>query len=327
MPATYTITVDDRRRNGACRVTVVPAPRRSRPRPEALALVARGVGRRASSGGSTRPLVADAERARSRAPSTIRRSPSDALAVVGRRRSPGSFAPSGRCGAAGGWRDRHLSRLPARRPAHVAEHDRAATRAIWRRSTAFAEREEARGRGARSARSRGVRAAPDDRRPGAALGRARRRLRARLLPVPAASKSASRATPPRTCAPPRAWPALPKYLDLAQVDRLLAQPDPVDAARAARQGAHRAAVRDRPARDGAAVAEAGRRQPRRGLPDLHRQRGQAADRAARPRRRRLGAALPRRRRGRRCSRGARRRGCSSTQRRAAGCRASASGRC
>ena len=27
-------------------------------------------------------------------------------------------------------------------------------------------------------------------------------------------------------APGRAWPALPKYLDLAQVDRLLAQPDP-----------------------------------------------------------------------------------------------------
>jgi integrase/recombinase XerD len=26
--------------------------------------------------------------------------------------------------------------------------------------------------------------------------------------------------------PPRAWPALPKYLDLAEVDRLLAQPDP-----------------------------------------------------------------------------------------------------
>jgi integrase/recombinase XerD len=38
--------------------------------------------------------------------------------------------------------------------------------------------------------------------------------------------------------PPRAWAALPKFLSLEEVDRLLDQPDPVDGTRAARQGAH-----------------------------------------------------------------------------------------
>ena len=48
--------------------------------------------------------------------------------------------------------------------------------------------------------------------------------------------------------PPRAWPALPKFLSLEEVDRLLEQPDTVHAARAAGQGAHRSAVCDRRAR-------------------------------------------------------------------------------
>ena len=45
------------------------------------------------------------------------------------------------------------------------------------------------------------------------------------------------AIPPTICGPPRAWPALPKYLDLDEVDRLLAAAGPDDAARSARQGA------------------------------------------------------------------------------------------
>ncbi len=53
---------------------------------------------------------------------------------------------------------------------------------------------------------------------------------------------------------PRAWPALPKFLYLDEVDRLLAQPDTVDAARAARQGADRSALRQRHARLGAGRA-------------------------------------------------------------------------
>ena len=53
---------------------------------------------------------------------------------------------------------------------------------------------------------------------------------------------------------PRAWAALPKFLDLEDVDRLLAAPDTVDAARPARQGADRSALRDRPARLGAGRA-------------------------------------------------------------------------
>ena len=64
-----------------------------------------------------------------------------------------------------------------------------------------------------------------------------------------------------------------------------------------------------------------------GLPDLHRQGRQAAHRAARSRRGRLGAALPGRGAAGAAQGRASRRGCSSTRRRAAGSRASASGRC
>ena len=68
----------------------------------------------------------------------------------------------------------------------------------------------------------------------------------------------------------------------------------------ARQGADRAALRDRPARHRAAVAQGRRPHPRRRLPDLHRQGGQAAHRPARPGRRRLGAAVHGGGAGRRC---------------------------
>ena len=85
---------------------------------------------------------------------------------------------------------------------------------------------------ARSPRSRGVHAADDDQ---AASRRARSRARS-----PASAgfykflliEKKIDADPAEDLRAPRAWPALPKYLDLEQVDRLLAQPDVGDAARA-----------------------------------------------------------------------------------------------
>ena len=57
----------------------------------------------------------------------------------------------------------------------------------------------------------------------------RRRLHPRLLPVRAVEQKLD-SSPADDLRAPRAWPALPKYLDLDEVDRLLAQPDVVDAA-------------------------------------------------------------------------------------------------
>ena len=48
----------------------------------------------------------------------------------------------------------------------------------------------------------------------------------------------------------RPWPALPRYLSPDEVDRLIEQPDTVDAAGPARPDHARGAVRDRPARVG-----------------------------------------------------------------------------
>ena len=120
--------------------------------------------------------------------------------------------------------DRHLSRLPARRPAHVAEHGEQ-LRARSRRARGVRREEGERGRGAGSPRSRSLRAATDDQRARAAVGRARDRVRPRLLPVPAAREAHHARIPPRICAPRGPGRRCPKYLDLAQVDRLLAQPD------------------------------------------------------------------------------------------------------
>ena len=50
-------------------------------------------------------------------------------------------------------------------------------------------------------------------------------MRPRLLPVRRARAQAGRAARPTICRPPRAWAALPKFLSLEDVDRLLAQPD------------------------------------------------------------------------------------------------------
>ena len=92
---------------------------------------------------------------------------------------------------------------------------------------------------------------------------------------------------------PRAWAALPKFLDLEEVDKLLAVPDTVDPARRARQGDDRGALRHRHARLGVGRRPPERPPPRRGLPDLRRQRRQGTDRPARPGCRRLGPPLPR----------------------------------
>ena len=60
--------------------------------------------------------------------------------------------------------------------------------------------------------------------PVAAVGRARGRRDPRLLPVPRA-RSAPRATiPADDLQPPRAWPALPKFLSLEEVDALSRSP-------------------------------------------------------------------------------------------------------
>ena len=64
-----------------------------------------------------------------------------------------------------------------------------------------------------------------DQRAVAALGRARGRRRPRLLPLPRRSIGACEESPADDLRPPRAWPALPKFLSLDEVDALIAQPD------------------------------------------------------------------------------------------------------
>ena len=59
----------------------------------------------------------------------------------------------------------------------------------------------------------------------AAIGRALRRRRPRLLPVSASSIGGIAHNPADDLRAPRAWPALPTYLSIEDVDRLLAAPD------------------------------------------------------------------------------------------------------
>ena len=133
-------------------------------------------------------------------------------------------------------------------------------------------------------------------------------------------------SPAEDLRPPRAWPALPKFLSIEEVDALIAAARRLDAARAARPRAHRAAVRDRPARLRARRHPRRRPASRRAVPDLHRQGQQGAPRADRRAGGRVGAPLPARGRGRRSLGGARRRRACSSTRAAARSAASASGR-
>ena len=95
---------------------------------------------------------------------------------------------------------------------------------------AFADKKRA-GRALERQDLESLRAAADDVRTVAALGRARRRLRPRLLPVPGGRGKADE-SPADDLRPPRAWAALPKFLSLEEVDRLLDAAGRVDAARA-----------------------------------------------------------------------------------------------
>ena len=144
--------------------------------------------------------------------------------------------------------DRRLPEPSARRAPAVGEHARELrprSRRCSRRSPASAgPRVEALGRDELEAFVR-EQMVP---RPGAAIGRARR------SPASAASTGSSRSSgswtssPADDLRPPRAWPALPKFLSLEEVDPLIAQPDTSHAARPARPRDDRAALRDRPAR-------------------------------------------------------------------------------
>ena len=96
------------------------------------------------------------------------------------------------------------------------------------------------------------------------------------------------AEPGRRLRPPRAWPALPKFLSLDEVDALIAQPDVVDAARPARPRDDRGALRHRHARLRAGRRPRRRSASRRAVSDLHRQGQQGADRADRRAGRRVG---------------------------------------
>ena len=134
---------------------------------------------------------------------------------------------------------------------------------------------------------RGVRPRADDRR---ACRRDRSRAPSRASAASTGSSSStggSSGNPADDLQAPRAWPALPKFLSLEEVDALLAQPDVSDAARAARPRADRGAVRDRPARLRARRPARAGPAPRRGLPDLHRERAASSAScrsATRPRR-------------------------------------------
>ena len=151
-------------------------------------------------------------------------------------------------------------------------------------------------RGARS-----VRAAADGARAVAAVGGAGGRGDPRLLSLPRRSTGASSESPADDLRPPRAWPALPKFLSLEEVDALHRAARRRDAARPARSRDDRAAVRDRACASPSSSASArpictstsdyltciGKGNKERLVPI-----GDAGGR--------LGAPLPARRRGRRC---------------------------
>ena len=159
--------------------------------------------------------------------------------------------------------------------------------------------------------ARGVRARAARARPVAAIGRAPGRRGARLLPVSRPRSRGSSSNPADDLQPPRAWPALPKFLSLEEVDALIAQPDVVDAARPPRSRDDRAALRDRPARQRARRRPRRRSASRRAVPDVRREGQQGAARADRRAGGRLDrAAIQRTRAARAARRAARRRGCS-----------------
>ncbi len=100
-----------------------------------------------------------------------------------------------------------------------------ATRAISRALAAFAAGRDAPPERARPRGARGVRAAADER-----AGCRRARSRARWPPFAGFYRflvldRRLERSPADDLQPPRAWPALPKFLSLEEVDRLIAQPD------------------------------------------------------------------------------------------------------
>ena len=106
--------------------------------------------------------------------------------------SRGFSARNGRCAGNAGSDDRRLHHVSARRPASVAQHGRE-LRSRPRRAGRVRRRAQAdRSRRSAGATSRRSSRQPDDAGPVAALGRPRRRLRARVLPVPGARAEARR---------------------------------------------------------------------------------------------------------------------------------------
>ena len=101
-----------------------------------------------------------------------------------------------------------------------------------------------------SARISRLRPAADVVRAGAAFGRARGRMRRGFYRFIAVEQKRD-SSPADDLRPPRAWAALPKFLSLDEVDRLLEQPDTATARGLTRQGADRSALRDRAAGVGA----------------------------------------------------------------------------
>ncbi len=102
------------------------------------------------------------------------------------------------------------------------------------------------------------------------------------------------ADPTENVRPPRAFRGLPRYLTPPQVDALLAAPGRGDRRRAARPRHPGGALRDRPARLGAHLADARRPRPRAGRRARAGEGEQGAPGAARPRGAALDPALPRR---------------------------------
>src|SRR5262249_37567625 len=131
-----------------------------------------------------------------------------------------------------GLHGRRVSRLPTGRTAARAPYARE-LRARSVGTGGLCRRNPPRDREARSRGPRGICPPPDVPRAVASAGRARPCRRA-VPPAVAAGGGFSRfrgmdrrldGSPPDDLPPPRAWPALPKFLSLDDVDRLIAQPD------------------------------------------------------------------------------------------------------
>ena len=137
-------------------------------------------------------------------------------------------AASGRCGGARDCDERRdhrrLSRVSARRAAHVAEHGGELRARSGGAGGVRREAERDPGR-ARSPRPRGVRAEPDGRAGSSPRSTARAVACVRGFYKFLAVEQQLESSPADDLRAPRAWPALPKFLDLDEVDRLLAQPD------------------------------------------------------------------------------------------------------